>query len=548
MNSSKLEKVFHADEQNFYDTRDMAFEMDSEAATDDYGLNRVPGNWRFSPWQAFWSLSGIPTGLAFPLTGALLTLSFGAPATIIGFLITGIIVSFGIYYASKQASNEGIGKDLMTRASLGYYGSIVTSLFSALFFVLMFSVELTVLANSLSEYVPILPYWVSAALIVAVFVLLGIYGMVLINKLQNFTLWLYAIGLILGFVGLFYGWSDKASVDFAGDWWKANPSGAPLSFTTVLSATGSWIGAFGLVSIWASTDVTRMVRRKEQKKGAVLSSIILGVFGCVIAGMLGIFLLASTQFTNPDPGVTFVRLLGPFGLFFIIITQLRINIMNMYLGTLAFDSSVAQVSNKGVARSWLLVPFAIIGYIIVIIPGFMGYFPTLASMASVLFAAWVGAVFGEKMLVRRRYGIPSWSEFRRAYLPAVNWIGFASFLFPTILGLAGVIGLFGDSFKATAVPVTFVGSFFLPAILAMLLGKEKVVRQYFARIPEIPESDSDMMDCAITGETLHRSDFVLCPFHNNTWISSKACASESNCGKMCQFMNIPKDLPQQKEA
>jgi len=231
-------------------------------------------------------------------------------------------------------------------------------------------------------------------------------------------------------------------------------------------------------------------------------------------------------------------------LFFIIITQLRINIMNMYLGTLAFESSVAQVSNKDVARSWLLIPFAIIGYVIVIIPGFiMNYFTTLASVAGVLFAAWVGAVLGEKILVRRKYGIPSWSEFRRAYLPAVNWIGFASFLFPVILGLAGLFGVLGDSFKGAAVVATLFIAFLLPAIIAKWLGKEKVIRQYFARIPEIPPSDSDTMNCAITGETQHRSDFVLCPFHNNTWISSKACASESSCGKVCQTLSVPEEHP-----
>ena len=545
MYSNKLEKVFNADEGNFYDKRDMDFEKDKEAATDDYGLSRVPGKWRFSPWQAFWSLTGLATALAFPLTGAQLAMAFGVPAVIIGFLISAIIVGVCVYYTAKQSSKEGTGKDLMGRASFGYLGSVFTSLFSAIYFVLLFSLETSVLASSLSEYVSILPYWVSAALIVLVFILIGIYGMVFINKLQNVTLWLYAAGLVLVFIGLFYGWSDKANVVLAKGWWKFNPPGTSMTLMNVLSATGVWLGAMGLVGIFAATDVTRMVRRKERKKGAILSTIIFAGFNGFLAGLLGVFLLASTQFSNTNPGVTLVWVLGSFGLLFAMITQLRINVMNMYLGTLAFDSSIGQISNKSVSRGWLLIPFAVIGYVVLIIPGFLDHFSTIATFFGPIFAAWVGSFLGERILVRRRYGIPAWSEFRRAYLPTVNWIGFSSLIFSSALGIAGVSGVLGSHFKAIAVLVILVISFFLPTIIAGFLGKERVVHQYFARIPEIPPSESDEMKCPITGDTNHRSDFVLCPFHDNTWISSKACATESNCGKMCQSDRYLQGMPHQ---
>lgn len=538
MNAGNLDKLLHADEGNFYDSRSMNFEKDKVAAVDDYGLSRVPAKWRFSAWQAFWSMSGLSTSMAIPLTGALLTLAFGAPAVIIGFLITAIVVGVGVYYTAVKSANEGIGKDLMSRASLGYFGSIFISLFTAFFLILLFALESSVMAHSLSEYVPVLPYWASATIITAVFVPIGIYGMVWINKLQNFTLWLYVIGIILVFVALFNGWSDKASASFAGEWWKINVSGAPLSFTTILAATGSWLGAFGFITIFAITDVTRMVQRKEKKKGAWLSIVIGAVLDSLLFGLFGIILLASTNVTNPNPGVTFVWLLGPVGLLLVLITQLRVNVLNMYLGTLAIDSSVAQITQKGFLRSWLLVPFVIIGYIIMLSPGLLANFTTIASVAGAIFAAWVGAVLGENLLVRRRYGIPVWSEFRRAYLPAINWIGFAPMIFPAILGVVGVLGFLGDFIQAASVILTLIVSFLLPVVIANMLGKEKVVRQYFARVPEIAPNESDTMTCSITGETHHRSDFVLCPFHQNKWISSLACATESKCGKMCQKSSV----------
>lgn len=538
MNKNRLDQLINADEGNFYDTRTIDFEMDKSAAKDDYGLSRVPGKWRFSPWQAFWSLSGLTTGLAFPLVAALLTFTFGAPAVIIGFFITAVIVGFGVYFIAVKSANEGIGKDLIGRSSLGYFGSVIPSLFFAFFQVILFALEISVMANSLTEYIPFLPYWASALIITAAFVPIGIYGMVWINKLQNFTFWFYIIGIILAFIALFNGWSDKASIALAADWWTINPSGAPLSLTTILAATGAW-ATFGLAIIYQVPDVSRMVRRNERKKGAGLVTFISAFVTCVLTGLLGIFLLASTQLTNPDPGVTFVWLLGPVGILLVLITQVRVLVIDMYIGTLIFDSIVVQVSNKGFNRAWVLIPFAIIGYLMVMTPGFLDNFTLITSLAGVIFAAWVGAVFGETLLVRRKFGIPVWSEFRRAYLPVINWIGFAAMLFPAILGLLGTFGLFGGFFQAGSVLITLVISFFLPTVMVWLTGKDKVARQYFARIPEIPPNDSETLTCKITGETNHRSDFVLCPYYNDAWISSLACATESNCSKICQRSAVP---------
>lgn len=94
------------------------------------------------------------------------------------------------------------------------------------------------------------------------------------------------------------------------------------------------------------------------------------------------------------------------------VTQLRGNVMNMYLGTLAFDNVLAQISKKSYMRSWLLIPFVILGFIMVV-SSFLQYFSTIATFAGVVFASWVGSTFGESMLVRPLYKIPKWSEFRR---------------------------------------------------------------------------------------------------------------------------------------
>jgi len=506
---------------------------DPSNAKDDYALERVPADWRFSAWSSAWSWMGLSTALAYPLTGALLTLAFGAIPVMIGFLISMILVGLGVSFTSMKSANEGIGKDLMSRSSYGLYGSAVSSLFIGFYLVILFSLETFVITSAINEILPAIPFWLIAAIIIAITIPLGIYGMVLLSKIQGLSFILYVIGIGLVFIGIFNGWSEMSSAAFAGEWWKLNPNNIPVSWMTIMGATGAWMGAFGFMNIFAGTDITRMTRRKERKKGAVFQVIINAVINSFLIGAMGIFFLASSNGVNPDPGVTFVWVLGPLGVLLVFVTQLRGNVMNMYLGSLALNSAVSQIIKKSLVRSWFLVPFVIVGYILVN-SSFLDYFSIIATIAGVVFSSWVGSFFGETFLVRPIYHIPKWSEIRRAYLPNINWIGFSSLIVSIIIGLLATIGVWGEAFRAMAVFISLFLAFILPIAIASLLGRERVVKQYFTRIPEIPDTDSDTMTCFVTKKVQHKSDFVLCPFHDDNWIASTTCAMEDKCGKMCQ--------------
>jgi cytosine permease len=542
MANQDVKDLANHSESIFYDTRDLERRADSSSDKDDYGTRRVPADWRFSASSSAWSWMGLSTAIAYPLTGALLTLAFGAVSVMIAFLISMVLVGFGVYYSSKKSANEGIGKDLMSRSTYGYFGSVLNTLFVGIYLVILFSLETSVIAGSLNELLPSVPYWLLVLIIIGIFVPLGIYGMVWIAKLQTFTFVLYVVGIVLVFSGLFNGWSELTSSAFAGEWWRLNPNNVPTSWMTIIGATGAWMGAFGFMNIFASTDITRMTRRSEQKKIAVYQVIINSVINSFLIGAMGIFFLASSNGVNPDPGVTFVWVLGPLGLLLVFVTQLRGNVMNMYLGTLAFDNVLAQVTKKSYMRSWLLIPFVIMGFIMVV-SSFLQYFSTIATFAGVVFAAWVGSTFGEALLVRPRYKIPKWSEFRRAYLPNINWIGFTSLIIPIIIGMMATLGVWGDELRASSVFVSLLLAFIFPVVLATVLGKEKTVQQYFKRIPVVPIVETDTLTCFVTGQTEHKSDFVLCPFHGDNWISSTTCATETKCNKMCQFKSAPNTIP-----
>lgn len=105
------------------------------------------------------------------------------------------------------------------------------------------------------------------------------------------------------------------------------------------------------------------------------------------------------------------------------------------------------------------------------------------------------------------------------------------------------MGVWGDAFMASSVFVSLLLAFIFPVVLALVLGKERTIQQYFKRIPEIPIVETETMTCFVTGETEHKSDFVLCPFHGDNWISSKACATETKCNKVCQINSVTNTVP-----
>lgn len=532
-----FQKLNNIPTNEIYDTR--AFDKrtgDSEVAQDDYALRRVPGTWRWSSWGALWAHSGISTAMAYPITAALLSVAYGAPSMIIALIITTIYSAFGVYYTVKKSSEEGATSDLMSRQTFGFNGSAYQILIYGLIGTIYFSLEAHVMAAALSEMIPILPYWLSAAIVCLAFIPFTFYGMVFLDKFQGITVWIYVLGIILAIVGLFGGWSEQANSALAGSsWWNVNPNNVEMSWISVLGATGAFIGILGSIQILLVTETARFIKVSNRKKGALLFSLIGVIVPTLLTPLFGIYLLAATTGKMPDPGVSLVWLLGPFGLFLVIITQIRCNVINVYFGTNAMENFTSQIFKLNWKRTKFLIPFMVISYVILISP-FLNYFGTIMTMLSVFLFNYVSVLFGDWLLVRKKYDIPKWTEFRRGYLPKYNNIGFYSMWLPTIVGVVMASGKFGVEAQVLAVPVTGFISFILPAIIVAMMSKETVLKQYFARIPvslSTVKNHDDEHQCSLCNNPYHLSDFVVCPFHNGNPICSNCCSSEKSCNSIC---------------
>ena len=530
---SLIRSIHTLAEDDVLDTRDLAERIaEPGVETEDYSLRRVPATWRWSAWGALWSFSGILTAMAFPLTAGLLSMFYGGEATIVAFAMTLAYTWLGVFFIARKASNEGALEVLMSKQTFGFKGAAYQFIAYGLLGSLYFALEGHVMASSLSEVTG----WstaISAAVVCLAFVPLSIFGMKFISLFQGVTIWLYLLGIAF----VLYRIIANADVDMSAlragpRWWAVNPSHAPFNWVTILSAFGATSGVLGAIMILISTEQARFARKAERTRAGLLFSGI-GMTACNLATpVLGIYLFAATGSTVADPGVSITRLLGTAGLALILLTQLRINVINVYFGTNALENFAAVVLKANWKRVVYIVPFLVICYLLIVSP-WLQKFGVVMTMLSVFLVNWANVMLGELWLVRKRAAIPGWSEFRRGYLPSYNRIGMVSMWLPTIVGVAMGSGSFGPKVAALAVPITGVAAFLLPWLLARTMTVASVMDEYFARAPVSPRSLDVMHTCPVEGTRHHRTDFVVCPYHDGAFISSTACASERRCGTMC---------------
>jgi cytosine permease len=521
-------------ESEIYDTRVIEQRDGGHGvAQDDYAVRRVPATWRWSAWDCVWALSGISTAMAFPLTAGLLVVFYGGAATLTAVLMTCLYAAVGVYLNARKAANEGAVIELISKHTFGFKGAAFEIVLYGFLGVLYFSLEGHVMSSALSEVLPILPYWASAAIICAGFVPLSLYGMQFLTRFQSITAWIYGLGVILVFVALFSGWSrDVNSALAPHDWWNINPNAVPYSWRSVLSAFGAMSGVLGAIMILLSPSTARFARRNQIGKAATLMSLFGAVFPLGLAMTFGVYLIAASGGRIADPGVSLPRLLGAIGLLLVVLTQLRVNVINVYFGTTALENFASQIFQARWSRVKLIGPFMICAYLLLISP-FLQYFGLIMTLLSVFLVNWVSVIAGEQWLVRPRHGIPAWSEFRRGYTASYNKIGMVAMWLPTSVGVVMGSGLLGADLQALAVPVTGVTALFLPGLIAAALSRKTTLSQYFARVPARVDALADMHACGRCRESFHRSDFVLCPFHAGQFICSGCCAGEQRCNLVC---------------
>jgi signal transduction histidine kinase/purine-cytosine permease-like protein len=449
--------------------------------------------------------------------------------------LTGLPIA---YYAAKYS----VDIDLLTRgAGFGYIGSTITSLIYASFTFIFFALEAAVMAQALELYFQ-LPLPIGYVVCSLVIIPLVFFGVTLINQLQLWSQPVWFTLMVLPYGCILYKEPEALSnwVHFTGE--AGNATFDPLLFGAAATVSFSLIAQIG-----EQVDYLRFLPdQQETSKRKWWLALVLAGPGWVLTGcakQLGGAFLASLAIAH---GVSFAKANEPtqmyligfeyvfsnpdvvlaVTIFFVILSQVKINVTNAYAGSLAWSNFFSRLTHSHPGRVvWLVFNVAIALLLME-----LGVFSTLEAVLGLysnVAIAWVGALVAD-LVVNKPLGLsPPHIEFKRAHLYDYNPVGLGSMLIASLVAMAAFMGVFGLGAKAFASFIALGLAFVLaPAIALLTQGKYYIAREdiYFG---------THALNCCICEQEYEPQDMAFCPIYGES-ICSLCCSLDACCHDACK--------------
>lgn len=544
------------EESNITETNSTQTRVGSKMAEkEDYALSQVPETWRYSWGSLIFSMLGGGTAAIFLALPAQLAGEFGLANVLLGMFVAMFIQTILNYALVSSASRTGLGSAFMSRGlALGFGGSAWTQVVYGASWLIFFATEGQILGDSLTAAFGI-PRGVSYCIVGAAFIPLVLYGMGFLTRFQKWTFYIYILGLIALLWQVFT--TPNVGNIIGSEFSSFNTSIGGISFLGVMAA---YMGLIGNVTL-GHADIARLAANdksllKGKKSGALwLSLIPYSLSAYIIFGCFGLLFWIVTKDTNP--GSNFVHLLGFSGFLLIIITQLRINLLNAYSGSIALSNFFSRYKFLPGRSTWAII-VVMIGTIMMF-GDILGNLSLVLTFQGVFLISWVGVILADLLINRKLLGFGpnngQFIEYRRALVKNWNYVGLIPLAGSTVIGSILVFGgasgkLGGDITAYLATPITFVLAF----VGTVLLGIKDRGKNYSQRQPIEWVRDDIVVECPIEHEVVSTKDMVPCPFHNK-WICSTACMSTRNCEELCTSVDqkslskilLPERTPSLKE-
>ncbi|MGH3171326.1 MAG: purine-cytosine permease family protein [Trebonia sp.] len=501
-------------------------------AAEDYALRKVPAHWKRPAFSFAISLSGLTSSVFFLSLGGQLTLTFGFPAAMTAFVAGTVLGWLGSAVIAKVTAMTGLDLDLITRGSgFGFLGSAVTSLIYAVNWLMYAAIEAAYLGTALHSQWPVLPSTVWFLITAFVSVPICWYGFTQNDFVQRWLAPVFLVGL-----GLLVFEEVSRST--------AHPSFGSPGITAI-----GFLGALGallpnvVIQILGTGDFARFIRKTEVKRAMVAGPFVVIAAVYLISFPIGAVLALYSGSASPAGYLT--SLLGLFGIIWIIATQLRINNMNFYSGSLALANFASRILHWVPGRRfWVL--FTGLAAFIGATLNVENHLISVVSFMGIFCLAWLGVLIADICVIKPRLRVPpGYVEHRRGYL--ANWgvPALASMLAGSaagaVLSLGGIPGSSSGAILGDA--IAFGAGFAGPIAI------EVRARGRFRRLARQPapewvddltltdeqlEDPGNMLPCGNCGERVMRQDMVTCPVTDSHVLCSVCCAAHRSCGERCK--------------
>lgn len=425
-----------------------------EETKGDYSFEAVPEEKRNMGWFSVTNITfGIATAIFYFQTGSVMALQFGAANALISaiyaIVVAGILGTVIAYLSAKS----GMNVNLMSRQGFGYIGASLTSLIYASNFIMYCAFEGMILVTAVHAYFPAIPLWLLIVVFGSIVIPLNWFGIKQLDKLQKWSLPIFFLFLIITIVFAF-----NTPSQYGGTFWSYMPEGVQIGGTALLICIGMQHGIMGLTALIAS-DYARFLKPKDVKFGSILIGFVPQVFCFGVMGLLGIWF--GVRFAESNPGVYIVTILGLGGVLFTMLTQLRINITNVYSASLSLSNFFENVFNFKPGRRFWVVVSALVAMALML-GGILDYLGSAMTFQGVLLMAWAAILVTDALVVKKWLKIvPRRYEADQSKLYKWNPAGVVPLIVASVVGTIAALGFMGTFLQNTAT--------FFAAILASIL-------------------------------------------------------------------------------
>nr|WP_157226507.1 cytosine permease [Gordonia soli] len=416
---------------------------------ESYATERVPDSARWRRPAILLVLTGNVTAMFWFALGGQIGFLVGWPLFLVpvAYMVIGATVVGAL--VMRIASQQGLSLPLLSRGlGFGAKGSAVASFVYAINYVFYFIFEGSIVSHGLSELLGISINSAAASVVFAIVASIALYfswrGMHSMNLLQRFGAPIFLLLFIIGLVMLAKGyvlvgpgqWEVTGGVTGAAMWQAMSLANGQVVFQALIA-----------------TDYGRFIKRSVSYVGAgavMLTELLMIVVVMILGVFLGFTMLqhfsgtqAERELSATDPGLIFAVVMGVLGVIFAIITQIRINVMNLYSGSLALANTWDALSTKRIGRQWWMVALVLVGIVLYPI-NILQYTDKFLAITGIMTNTWIFILLSDYFVCRKwlRLAPVDSIEYRDHEVKNWNVCGIAALLVSFAVGAVGVAGVY----------------------------------------------------------------------------------------------------------
>lgn len=404
-----------------------------EAATEDYSLHVVPRSWRMQRGKLTLAWYGVMTAFFYPYLAAFIALAYGTVNALIGIALSIVVYTLVNAVILRAASRSGLTVALFSRSLFGNVGAAVaTAIFAAtaIYYVVF---EGSVVAVAAQTYIggPIKLWYAIVVFATVPLVWKGVRA--LLDRVNGALLPFYVVALVAVVV---WALSSEGYHGFLPD-----ARAAPGTTLPWLQAFTAYMGVWVLMLF--TMDFARLAKPEDERYhrnvtfGWAYYALTFGFNGLLGILLVSTFGITFEQLAGQESAlpVRIVQLTGLLGFLLIVITQMRINTVNLYLASTNLQSFAARVLRLSLPRTFWVLGACAIAYALMLTNVF-SYVVDALAYQGIAIVAWVGVALAHVWYLQRERKALDTVEFRPGRVPAFNPGGLSAWVLATGVGLA----------------------------------------------------------------------------------------------------------------